>query len=115
MVILIILVISPISALIQEQVIKLQGLGEKAALLGNNTDGDVAQMDDVQILYMNPESKNMDRLKDTHQNDIKRISLIAIDEAHKVYEWQNFRPAYAAVMGLKKPFSLCSHSHTHRN
>ena len=73
------------------------------------------------ITYMNPEclfnrfevTKNMDRLKDTHQNNIKRISLIACDEAHKVFEWQNFRPAYAAVMGLKKHFpSVPIHIHT---
>ena len=40
---------------IREQVLKLQHLGVKAALLGNDTVGNVDEMNDVQILYMNPE------------------------------------------------------------
>ena len=118
---MLVLVISPISALIREQVLKLQDLGVKAALLGNDTDGNVDEMDNVQILYMNPEclftgsepTKNMVRLKDRHQNGVKRISLIAIDEAHKVFEWRSFRPAYAAVMQMKVHFpSVPLHMHT---
>ena len=120
---MLVLVISPISALIREQVMKLQKLGTNAALLGNDTEGNVEDMDHIQILYMNPEcifngkdpTKNLLRLKERHNTRIKIISLISVDEAHKLFEWKSFRPAYGALMDIKTPFSNCSPTHAHRN
>ena len=106
-------VISPITALVREQVLKMLDLGINAALLGNETNADVLKMDSVQILYCNPESlfvgpnvqksKNMENLFARHETGEKKISLVAIDEAYKVFEWGSFGVAFK-VMKIKEYF-----------
>ena len=81
-----VLVISPITALVREQVLKMLDLGINAALLGKETNADVLKMDSVQILYCNPESlfvgpnvqksKNMENLIARQETGEKKISLM---------------------------------------
>ena len=88
------LVIAPITALVREQVQKMNKLGVNAALLENNTYAEVTKMDEVQILYCNPEclfggqeckiTTDMQSLFLRHESSEKEISLIAVDEAHKI-------------------------------
>jgi hypothetical protein len=46
------------------------------------------------VIFVSPEwlfgkSKNMDKVKSLHEQ--KQLELIAIDEAHLIYEWDGFR------------------------
>ena len=102
------IVISPLIALIQDQVTQLQQKGIKAiALTSQLTENeqiiafDNLQFGDYKFLYLSPE-----KLKSQFvQSKIKQlnISLIAIDEAHCISEWgHDFRPSYLELKILKK-------------
>ncbi len=97
------LVVSPLIALMQDQVSALHELGIAAAFLNSSLDRD-AQQDVIgelkaghlQMLYVAPE-----RLVQTNTREILRelpLSLIAIDEAHCVSQWgHDFRQDYLAL------------------
>ncbi|MEL6810363.1 MAG: ATP-dependent DNA helicase RecQ [Bacteroidota bacterium] len=97
------LVISPLVALINDQVKSLKEKGVKAlALTGGisfaelNTLLDNAVYGNYKFLYLSPERLQQESV----QNAIKRmdISLIAIDEAHCISQWgHDFRPAYQNI------------------
>ncbi|AZQ44446.1 RecQ family ATP-dependent DNA helicase [Nonlabens ponticola] len=100
-------VISPLIALMQDQVNQLKQRGIKAiALTGGISYRDLDEMLDnciygnYKFLYMSPE-----RLKQSLvQTRLKRmnINLIAIDEAHCISQWgHDFRPAYRDIATLK--------------
>ena len=49
------------------------------------------------VIFVSPEwlfgkSENMDEVKSLHEQ--KQLGLIAIDEAHLIYEWDGFREHY---------------------
>ncbi len=102
------IVISPLIALMNDQVASLQKKGIKAiALVGAIREDDVIRhFDNLQFgktsfLYMSPE-----RLQNPFiQNKLKQlpISLIAIDEAHCISEWgHDFRPSYLKIALLRE-------------
>jgi len=104
------LVVSPLIALMKDQVQNLQNLNIKAiALTGGIAQDDVidildnCQFGNYKFLYLSPERLQHDwiveRLKQLP------INLIAIDEAHCVSQWgHDFRPAYLKISELKKAF-----------
>ncbi len=103
-------VISPLIALMQDQVDALLQLGVKAGLLNstlsanevNKIENRVLQ-GDIDILYISPERLLMPRCLDllTHTE----IALFAIDEAHCVSQWgHDFRPEYMQLSILKSQF-----------
>ncbi|MEZ4854311.1 ATP-dependent DNA helicase RecQ [Flavobacterium sp.] len=104
------LVISPLIALIKDQVESLQKKDIKTiALLGGLSQNEVSNLFDnclygnYKFLYLSPERLNQDwileRLKQLP------INLVAIDEAHCVSQWgQDFRPAYLKIKNLKEYF-----------
>jgi ATP-dependent DNA helicase RecQ len=95
------LVVSPLIALMEDQVAALRQAGVKAAALNSRLWGaekDLLWRDieagELDLLYVAPETllKNLDRLKSAH------LCLIAIDEAHCVSQWgHDFRPEYRAL------------------
>ena len=103
------IVISPLIALMKDQVDSLKANGISACYLNSSQSAPeqnllLQQITDGQIklVYIAPESlSNLD----TVFNSLK-ISLIAIDEAHCISSWgHDFRPAYTNLGYLKNRFS----------
>lgn len=102
------LVISPLIALMEDQVQNLRKRGIKAAALHSGLGSQV--VDDLlenaaqgryKLLYLSPE-----RLEtELFQARLPRlnISLLAVDEAHCISEWgHDFRPAYRRIADLRE-------------
>lgn len=104
------LVISPLVALMKDQVNNLQNKGIKAvALTGGIYENDIidildnCQFGNFKFLYLSPERLQNDWILDRIKN--LPINLIAIDEAHCVSQWgHDFRPAYLKIAKLKEYF-----------
>jgi ATP-dependent DNA helicase RecQ len=104
------LVISPLVALMKDQVVNLQKRDIKAMALtgGIRTDEMIELLDNAQFgqykfLYLSPERLQSDWIVDRIKN--LPINLIAIDEAHCVSQWgHDFRPAYLKIANLKTHF-----------
>ncbi len=104
------LVISPLIALMDDQVMSLKQLGIQAASLHSNmTHESKIQIDSLirnnqlKLLYVSPEKMRSDKFIDFIRT--KQVNLIAIDEAHCVSIWGNdFRPDYVELKSIKKSF-----------
>ena len=104
------LVISPLVALMKDQVANLQKRNIKAIALtgGIRSDEMIDLLDNCQFgnykfLYLSPERLQSDWIMDRIKN--LPINLITIDEAHCVSQWgHDFRPAYLKISALKKHF-----------
>ena len=102
------IVISPLIALMQDQVANLESKGIKATLIpsGSTQDEIITLFDNIRFgktkfLYLSPE-----RLQSRFiQEKIKQldVNLIAVDEAHCISEWgHDFRPSYQNITILKE-------------
>lgn len=104
------LVISPLIALMKDQVENLQKRDIKAtSIIGGISQNEIidildnCQFGNYKFLYLSPERLEQDwiveRLKQLP------ISIIAIDEAHCVSQWgHDFRPSYLKISKLKEHF-----------
>ncbi len=103
-------IVSPLIALMQDQVDALKQLGIKAAFLNSTMTGfeqqEVEEMllkGELQMLYVAPERilspQTLNLLKQCN------IALFAIDEAHCVSQWgHDFRPEYQRLSALPDQF-----------
>ncbi|HEX4481073.1 MAG TPA: DNA helicase RecQ [Rudaea sp.] len=103
-------VVSPLIALMQDQVAALRQLGIEAAFLNSSLDA-FAQRDverrmlagDLDLLYVAPERLLTERFLE--QSAKLPIALFAIDEAHCVSQWgHDFRPEYRQLSILHERF-----------
>jgi ATP-dependent DNA helicase RecQ len=97
------LVVSPLIALMRDQVGQMQALGLAAATLNSQTGEDEARETWKQIrsgalklLFLSPERLAMEGLVEALSNaGVKRV---AVDEAHCICEWgHDFRPEYRMI------------------
>ncbi len=104
------IVVSPLIALMQDQVAALTQLGVRAAFLNSTQDADAARVterallaDELDLLYVAPERLTTSRCLDLL--DRAQLALFAIDEAHCVSQWgHDFRPEYLQLSLLHERY-----------
>ncbi len=103
-------VVSPLIALMQDQVAALKELGIAAAFLNSSLDGAAAMQverdfvtGNLKLLYVAPERLLTPRFQSLLEQ--ARVALFAIDEAHCVSQWgHDFRPEYLGLSALHERF-----------
>jgi len=104
------IVVSPLIALMQDQVAALEQLGVRAAFLNSTQDAETARRVEtalragaLDLLYVAPERLTTPRCLELL--DRTSIALFAIDEAHCVSQWgHDFRPEYLALSLLHERY-----------
>lgn len=112
------LVLSPLIALIEDQVLKLKQSGINADSLNSKTNtadrtrimADLkSKAPNIKLLYVTPElvaTKGFRSFLET-LHKFGKISRVAVDEAHCVSEWgHDFRPDYLKLGNLRRDFPL---------
>ena len=104
-------VVSPLIALMEDQVAAMRQQGVAAAALHSDLDEEAARevrralgQGELKLLYVSPERLTLEgtlaRLRE------RRIALFAVDEAHCVSQWgHHFRPEYRGLSVLAERFS----------
>lgn len=103
-------VVSPLIALMKDQVEQLNALGVSAVFLNSSLSSEEyqANMDSVKsgrskLLYVAPETLLTPRIYSLLSS--LKLDLLAIDEAHCISEWgHDFRPEYRQLVDVRKKF-----------
>ena len=105
-----VIVVSPLIALMQDQVAQLGQMGISAALLNSAVPAEEqraimrdARKGKYRLLYLSPERLAVETTVQWLQN--VPVSMFAIDEAHCISEWgHEFRPEYRQMSRLRQKF-----------
>lgn len=103
-------VISPLIALMKDQVEALRANGIKASFLNSSISNEeqdavfwAAKLGELKLLYIAPEKLFSGNMVENFKN--LNISLFAIDEAHCISSWgHDFRPEYRQLSIIKQEF-----------
>ena len=112
------MVFSPLLALIDDQVQHLKSLGIKADSLNSQMPAATCKLiladlnentkpPELKLLYITPEFAATEGFKGTLRllYSTRRLSRVAVDEAHRVSEWgHDFRPDYLKLGTLREQF-----------
>jgi ATP-dependent DNA helicase RecQ len=106
------LVVSPLIALMKDQIDFLKSCGIAAAKMDSTcTQEELAQINlqiekgELKLLYVAPERFNNERF--LSQMKRTKIALFAVDEAHCISEWgHNFRPDYLKLAEIAKDIEV---------
>ena len=105
-----VIVVSPLIALMQDQVAQLEQMGISSSLINSSLSGhqqsqviDKARAGGYRLLYLSPERlARPDTIEWLRQVP---LSMFAIDEAHCISEWgHEFRPEYRQLSRLREHF-----------
>lgn len=106
------LVVSPLIALMKDQIDALAVKGIAAQRLDSTLDAEAyrgvmgqVRRGELHLLYVAPERFSNERFREAVRSI--RISLFAVDEAHCISEWgHNFRPDYLKLAGFAHEFGV---------
>lgn len=106
------IVVSPLIALMQDQVSQLENYGVEAAYLNSSLDRDSfisvikkIHSGKLKLLYVSPERLNTQQMQNLLHSENIEINCITIDEAHCISEWgHDFRPDYLELSRIRKQF-----------
>ena len=106
------LVVSPLIALMKDQIDALTSRGIAAQRLDSTLDAEAyrgvmeqLRRGQLRMLYVAPERFNNERFRASIRT--LKISLFAVDEAHCISEWgHNFRPDYLKLAGYAREFQV---------
>jgi ATP-dependent DNA helicase RecQ len=111
------IVVSPLIALMQDQVKDLKSKGIKSIALHSGLSKkeidialDNARFGKYKLLYLSPERLEQPLVQSRIQQ--MKVSFIAVDEAHCISQWgYDFRPAYLHIRKLREwhPMQIASH------
>ena len=104
----IVLVLSPLVALMHDQVSDLRSRGIDAAYINSSLDRQTRELryDEVatgkyRLLYVTPERFRKDEFREIISK--RKVKLLAIDEAHCVSQWgHDFRPDYSRIGEIRE-------------
>ena len=107
------IVVSPLIALMRDQVSALAENGVSAVFLNSTLEWDDYRKSSadirsgkVKLVYVSPEGLATERMRDLFCSDGVTVSCITIDEAHCISEWgHDFRPDYLELAAVRKRFS----------
>lgn len=105
-------VVSPLIALMQDQVSALVSNGVSAVFLNSSLEwsaycraADSIRTGEIKLVYVSPEGLATQRMQELLHSEGVKINCITIDEAHCISEWgHDFRPDYLEIASFRSQF-----------
>ena len=105
-------VVSPLIALMQDQVAQLCEFGIPAVFLNSSMEWSdyldacrKIRSNEIKLLYVSPEGLNTSKVQDLLHSEHVTVDCITIDEAHCISQWgHDFRPDYLEIDSVREQF-----------